>query len=244
MEGHCPVRVNCVASLLGVRRLFRIKICGITNADDARLAADAGADAIGLNFYAGSPRYVDIARAEAISAVLPAGVAKVGVFVNAAAREVAETAMRLALDYVQLHGEEPPEFLGEVAALSPVPILRALRFGPAGLTPLAEYLNRCDELGTSPPAVLVDAFSPAAFGGTGEAVDWAALASWRRDLPVENLVLAGGLRPENVRQALSTVRPTAVDVASGVESRPGRKDPQLVRDFIAAAMKKGDKSNY
>jgi phosphoribosylanthranilate isomerase len=170
MEGHCPVRVNCVASLLGVRRLFRIKICGITNADDARLAADAGADAIGLNFYAGSPRYVDIARAEAISAVLPAGVAKVGVFVNAAAREVAETAMRLALDYVQLHGEEPPEFLGEVAALSPVPILRALRFGPAGLTPLAEYLNRCDELGTSPPAVLVDAFSPAAFGGTGEAV--------------------------------------------------------------------------
>lgn len=212
--------------------VFRIKICGITSPEDAALAADAGADAIGLNFYPPSPRFVDESVARRIVEALPDGVARVGVFVNAPVEQVLRRAEQLRLDWVQLHGDESPSF---VAAVAPRRVVRACRLGPEGLAALVDYLAQCQELGAMPSAVLVDACLPGQFGGTGQTADWDALAGYRSLHMRPALLLAGGLTAENVAAAIAAVRPDGVDTASGVESSPGRKDAARMRAFVAEA---------
>ncbi|HWB09067.1 MAG TPA: phosphoribosylanthranilate isomerase [Pirellulales bacterium] len=212
--------------------LFRIKICGVTRIDDALAVADAGADAIGFNFYAGSRRCIDLGRAEAIVASLPAGIAKVGVFVNAAAEEIRRAAETLRLDFVQLHGDEPADFCADLGGLD---FIRAFRLGSDGWRPLVDYLDRCRELRAAPVAVLADACQPGTYGGTGQAADWSLARSYH-DLSVGlPLILAGGLNASNVAAAVNAVRPFGVDTASGVEASPGEKDPQQVAAFVEAA---------
>jgi phosphoribosylanthranilate isomerase len=213
--------------------LFRIKICGITSVADGLAAASAGADAIGLNFWPQSKRYVRPETAREIAAALPGGVTKVGVFVNAAAEEIASTADEVGLDWIQLHGDERAELL---AKLPPrLPVLRAFRCGADGLTQLARYLTESRDEGRAPDAVLIDADAAGDFGGTGQCADWARVAQDRNLLAGMPLILAGGLTPRNVAAAIQSVRPDGVDVASGVESQPGRKDGALVEQFVVAA---------
>jgi phosphoribosylanthranilate isomerase len=208
---------------------MRVKICGITTPSDGRQAALLGADAIGLNFYPGSRRFVTDETAEAILRELPPFVEAAGVFVNVPPAEAARRVERLGcIGMVQWHGDAPEP-----------PPAWPCRFVPAfpirdrtSLEHITAYLGRCREVGRMPAAVLVDAHVPGAYGGTGRTAPWGLLADFRPGVP---LVLGGGLTPENVAEAVRTVRPYAVDVASGVESVPGRKDPDRVRRFIEAA---------
>jgi phosphoribosylanthranilate isomerase len=212
--------------------MFRIKICGVTSIADAVAMADAGADAIGLNFYPGSSRFVSRARAAEIAKALPASTQKIGVFVNSAADEVQEAATRLSLDWVQLHGDEPPEFL---ARLDGIPVLRAFRLEAIGFAAISSYLSECQSLNAMPGMVLLDSFRAGAYGGTGLLLDWKLAATYHQLNSLPPLVLAGGLVASNVAQAITEVRPAAVDTASGVESSPGRKDHSEAAAFIAAA---------
>lgn len=211
---------------------FQIKVCGITSPADARLAVEAGADALGLNFYANSPRFLEPRRAGQIVAALAGQpVVKVGLFVNEPAEAVARVCDELGLDLVQLHGDEPPEYLRRLTGR---PVMRAFRVGPAGLGPVFDYLGRCAELGAMPARVLLDSYAKGVYGGSGQSGDWAVLAQYPgEDRPP--LVLAGGLGPENVATAIRAVRPAAVDVASGVELAPGRKSSELMARFVALA---------
>jgi phosphoribosylanthranilate isomerase len=217
--------------------MFRIKICGITTAEDARLARDAGADAIGLNFYAKSRRYVDPSLAQTIAREVSGDVTIVGLFVNSSAEEIATVSSAVSLDVIQLHGDEPPELLVELGSAR---ILRAFRYGSAGMRPIAEYLERCGKLGCMPKGLLIDAHAAGKYGGTGKRVDWQRLAGKRMALPDVPLILAGGLRPENVAEAIHIVQPDGVDVSSGVELQEAvgespRKSASQVRAFVAAA---------
>ncbi|MEO8493595.1 MAG: phosphoribosylanthranilate isomerase [Planctomycetota bacterium] len=213
--------------------MFKIKICGINSVKDAQLVGLAGADAVGLNFYDQSPRYVNLDTAQKVIGVLRPNVKRVGLFVNSAADDINRIAEQLQLDYIQLHGDEPPELLAE---LSERPIIRAFRFGEAGADEIARFLEACGS-GRRPDAILVDALKPGEYGGTGEVVDWDAVSNARGVLGGLPLVLAGGLTPFNVANAVAKVRPDAVDTASGVETRPANKDPMLVRAFVNAAKK-------
>jgi phosphoribosylanthranilate isomerase len=156
------------------------------------------------------------------------------VFVNSSAEAIEETAQRLKLDWVQLHGDEPPELLATLAGRS---VLKAFRMGEGGWSPIDAYLADCQQRGCKPAAILVDAAQPGEFGGTGQTIDWKLIAEGRSHLAGIPLVLAGGLTPFNVTEAISTARPNAVDVASGVESKPGVKDLMLIRAFITSAKK-------
>lgn len=219
--------------------MFRIKVCGVTTIEDARLVARSGADAIGLNFYPPSPRCLAPERASLVANQIPASVSKVGVFVNADEEEICDLFDRLSLDFVQLHGDEPPEY---VVRLENRPVIRAFRIGSEGLAPVYEYLDRCHEWGCTPAAVLLDAYDPNVQGGTGKVVDWQTVAQYAAaDMSPENhasrppLILAGGLDSDNVAEAIRAVRPDAVDVASGVESSPGVKHTARLAAFIHAA---------
>lgn len=202
--------------------MVKVKVCGITNTEDARAAIEAGADALGFNFYARSPRYIAPEEARLIVAELPASVLSVGVFVNEdSAASVARIAERSGVSAVQLHGDEPPEYC---AALEGREVIKALRAGE----------DFAPEEAARYPAqsILLDAYNAHARGGTGETFDW-TLARRTREL-VAQLYLAGGLSPENVAGAIAFVEPYAVDVCSGVERAPGRKDAARVRAFVAA----------
>jgi phosphoribosylanthranilate isomerase len=225
--------------------LFTVKICGLTTPGDAALAAAAGADAIGLNFVAGSPRVLGIDAARAVAAAVPPGVLKVGVFAGATAAEIRRIAEAVGLDAVQLHGHldgagpgvDPPERCGELAGRT---VIRAVRLEP-GSDPLAAarvWLTAAAALGHPPAMVIVDApvtrgTAPGHLGGTGATANWAALAGARPLGPP--MALAGGLTPDNVAEAIRASMAAAVDTASGVESAPGRKDPEKLRAFVAAA---------
>lgn len=200
--------------------MTRVKVCGITNLEDALAALEAGADMLGFNFYARSPRYVTPAVARRLIEQLPAGVSCVGVFVNEAAPSAVERIAREALvGAVQMHGDETPEFCAGLRGLTTI---KALRVGPGySVESAARYQT---------DAVLLDAYVADAWGGTGHTFDW-KLASLTREA-VPRLFLAGGLKPDNVAEAVAAVRPYAVDVCSGVETSPGRKSPQLMRSFI------------
>ncbi|MCO6042510.1 phosphoribosylanthranilate isomerase [Aeoliella sp. ICT_H6.2] len=216
---------------------FRIKVCGITRKADAQAVFAAGADAIGLNFYTKSPRYlkgsvVDLLELGGIHRSLYRPFGAVGLFVNASVNEILSHIELAKIDMIQLHGDEPPEFLAELPDL---PIIRARRMDDRGVAAIAEDLEACRAAGRVPDAVLVDAFTPGRYGGTGETVSWAGLADHPRWLGEVPLILAGGLTPDNVAEAIRMVRPSGVDVASGVESAPGVKDIVKVRDFVAAA---------
>jgi phosphoribosylanthranilate isomerase len=200
--------------------MVRVKICGITNEDDARAACEAGADSLGFNFYKESPRYVTASEVANIRPQLAGKVEAVGVFVNAGTREVAKLCETLSLAAVQLHGDETPQRVAELAAN--VAVIKAFRVGPDFLVEtLDEYARAA--------AFLLDAAETGQYGGTGRTNDWAlarSAASTRR------IILAGGLNAGNVAAAIHFVRPYGVDVASGVESKPGKKDQARLREFI------------
>ena len=207
------------------------KICGIRDPETALEVVRAGADAIGLNFYSKSPRSITPAQAAAIVAVLPPGATVIGLFVNHTLEEVRQIAQQCRLTTIQLHGDEPPQFLG---GLREFQVIRAFRMGPAGLAPLEEYLHHCRSHDALPHACLIDAHVAGAYGGTGKTVPWDRLREeYRAEWP--RLILAGGLNPENVAHAVQLVHPWGVDTASGVETAPGVKDLARVRQFIAAA---------
>jgi len=199
-----------------------VKVCGITNLEDALAANEAGADMLGFNFYARSPRHVGPDEARRVVERLPEGVECVGVFVNEPSpEEVLKIARESGVSTVQLHGDETPEFC---RALEGFKTVKALRVGKDyAVETAAAYAT---------DAVLLDAYAPDAFGGTGHTFDWALARATREAVP--RLFLAGGLKPSNVAAAVSAVAPYAVDVCSGVETSPGRKSFQLMRDFVAA----------
>jgi phosphoribosylanthranilate isomerase len=207
----------------------RIKICGLTRVDEAVACVNAGADWVGLNFHVRSPRHVDLERAAEIIAALPRPSQAVGLFVDRPAIEVASVARSLGLMAVQLHGDEP---LQDLLILDHLWIIRAFRLASAAdVERMSDYLTHAGELGRLPDAVLVDAFVSGQAGGTGTLVAEELLPLLP---PLPHLILAGGLTPDNVGERIARVRPWMVDVASGVESSPGRKDLQKVRDFIQA----------
>lgn len=197
----------------------RVKICGVTRVEDALAAVRAGADALGFNFWPRSKRYLPPADARAIVRRLPAFVTAVGVFVDPSRDEALRAVEASGVAVAQLHGDEPPE----LCASLPLPVLKGIRLG--GRKDLAQ-LVAYDVAG-----FLLDAPS-AGYGGSGTTCDWALAAEVARELPV---VLAGGLGPDNVAEAVRQVRPWAVDVASGVEAAPGVKDEEKVRRFVERA---------
>ena len=203
----------------------RVKICGITNRDDALAAAAAGADALGFMFYEPSPRHLSLAVAAEIIRALPPFIAKVGVFVDAPAEFVQRAIAECGLDTVQLHGDESPEYCRQFT----VQTIKAFRVRNE------ETLKQLPAYETS--AWLLDSYVPGQPGGTGARFNWeVARAATRLGRPV---ILAGGLTPANVAAAVREVRPFGLDVSSGVESGPGRKDHAKVMEFIAAAKAAG-----
>lgn len=254
--------------------MFRIKICGITDPEDALLAAEAGADAIGLNFYEESPRYVTPERAKKIvNSLAPLQIRLAmgqpggwngwifGVYVNKTCDEARQFAAHSGTANWQLHGDEPVSVVAGLSRIARIvdeqgqsyptfvehrnnptsslarsfATIRAFRCRDANLESIHTYLTQCKDAGALPHAVLLDAYQPGAYGGTGQVVDWNVVRNERDLLMGLPVILAGGLTPENVAEAIATARPDAVDVASGVESSPGKKDPEKVRRFIAAA---------
>ncbi len=200
--------------------MVRVKICGITNAADALAAIDAGTNLLGFNFYEKSPRRVSEAEAAKIRPQLPKKVEAVGIFVNAPPVEVAALCKSLKLDAAQLHGDETPETVAELARS--LPVFKAFRVEPDfRLETLDEYPEAF--------AFLFDAAHTGQYGGTGRSTDWDVA---RRAAVGRRIILAGGLNVENVAAAVRIVRPYGIDVASGVESKPGKKDHGLLREFI------------
>ncbi len=213
-----------------------VKVCGIRDRKTAQDLAEIGVDAIGLNFYSGSPRVVTAEEATEISKILPSDIIKVGVFVNHSISEVQTLATECRLDIVQLHGDETSEYFAELQHRLPhIRLIRAWRMSGDGLGGLKTFLEDCRLQQLCLAGCLVDAHVPGVFGGSGKTVPWEQLASeYRRD-EWPPLILAGGLTPENIASAISSVQPWGVDVASGVESAPGVKDPILVRQFLMNA---------
>jgi phosphoribosylanthranilate isomerase len=214
-----------------VSTLFTIKICGVTRPDDARMIAEAGADAIGLNFYPRSKRYVSPETAKEIAAAAPTSLRKVGVFVNSAILEVLAIADETPLDVIQLHGDEPPTMLAELKNQT---VVRAFRVSKERVDEMFVYIDEVKRGGGRLDAVLIDACQPDAYGGTGKRANWHLAREIVRRLDPLPVILAGGLTPDNVAQAVATVRPAGVDVAGGVESAPGVKDSALARRFVDA----------
>ncbi|MBI4001554.1 MAG: phosphoribosylanthranilate isomerase [Nitrospira defluvii] len=201
----------------------KVKICGITNAEDAAVAVEAGADAVGFVFHKKSPRCAEAAVVRAIVKTLPPFVLPVGVFVNEEAKVVRDLMDSCGLVLAQLHGDETAAYCEALGR----PVLKAIRLKDRrSFLALAEFQGRAGVRG-----FLVDAFSPDAYGGTGQVADWSLAAE---AASAATILLAGGLTPENVSQAIQQVRPYGVDVSSGVEASPGRKDHGKVRAFVQA----------
>jgi len=200
--------------------MVKVKICGITNAEDASMAVEAGADALGFVFYDKSPRCIAPEKAADIIREIPPFVTVVGLFVNAGIDFVNATADRCRLDIIQLHGDETPDFCSLVKRR----VVKVFRIRDAqSLGPMKDYrVAGC----------LLDAYSPQAYGGTGFTFNWEIARDAKKYGPI---ILAGGLTPDNIRQAVEAVQPYAVDVSSGVEAAPGKKDPDKVRRFIENA---------
>jgi phosphoribosylanthranilate isomerase len=201
----------------------RVKVCGVTRLEDAQLAVQLGAAALGFNFYPPSPRYIEPRAARSIIADLPPFVAAVGVYAGETdAERVAAIAREAGVSVVQLHGPEFPSLNG---ALARYPVIRAVA--------VRENFKVEELRDLRASAFLLDAFHPRLPGGTGSPFDWSLV---RKATEYGPIILAGGLNPDNVMRAISEVRPFAVDVASGVESTPGKKDPARLRAFFAAVI--------
>ena len=200
----------------------KVKICGITNWLDARRAVEAGADFLGFNFYPPSPRYIAPAKARRIVQRLPKEISAVGVFVNESEDTILDIASTVGFVHLQLHGDESP---ATVARLSRIfPVMKAIRvrksFRPAQLARFKDA-----------QALLLDGFDAHHWGGTGKTFDWRLVSRKKGDA---RIFLAGGITPENVGDAIRTAKPYAIDVCSGVESKPGKKDPQRMKAFMQA----------
>lgn len=200
--------------------MVRVKICGITKLEDAKLAAELGAHAIGLNFHPESPRCLSPAAAAELVRRIPLFVATVGIFVNWVAEPVIALCQALGLSSAQLHGDELPQVVERVARL--LPVIKALRIGQGSNAPEFSRFRAAS-------AFLLDTPVTGHYGGTGTTGNWHAA---RTAAQTQRIILAGGLTPENVGEAIRIVRPYAVDVASGVEARPGKKDPAKLRTFF------------
>jgi phosphoribosylanthranilate isomerase len=204
----------------------KVKICGITNAQDALWAANLGADFIGLNFYPQSPRKVSAKHAKELAAQIPPFVSVVGVFVDEPLESLAKLVKSVPLKIVQLHGQETPEYCKSVKALG-VRVSKVFRLvRPLDLSELTPYEEAVDYF-------LFDSHSDAALGGTGETFAW----EWMKGAEqlTKPFFLAGGLRPDNILEAIKTVHPPMVDVCSGVEKSPTRKDYEVMKQFIQSA---------
>lgn len=201
----------------------KIKICGLTNAEDAAVAVEAGVDAVGFVFHKGSPRCAEAAVVRAIVKTLPPFVSPVGVFVNEEAKVVRDVMDSCGLVLAQLHGDETAAYCETLGR----PVLKAIRLRDRrSFLALAEFQGRAGVRG-----FVLDAFSPDAYGGTGQVADWSLAAE---AASAATILLAGGLTPENVSQAIRQVRPYGVDVSSGVEASPGKKDQEKMRAFVQA----------
>jgi phosphoribosylanthranilate isomerase len=206
----------------------KVKICGITRLEDAELAVELGAWAVGMVFYEPSPRGCSLAQAQLIAAALRRKVELCGVFVNAHMEQIVDVSEQLGLTLLQLHGDEGPSFCGEAARRTGARIVKALQVSGIGdIRDAARFHTDFHLL----DARSSDPNREGLRGGTGETFDWKLLAGRRSKVP---LILSGGLSPENVTEAIERVRPFVVDTASGTESAPGRKDPARLRDFFAA----------
>jgi phosphoribosylanthranilate isomerase len=202
----------------------KVKICGITNAEDAAVAVEAGADALGFIFYRKSPRYVDPTLARQIIMSLPPLVTPVGVFVDEDRQVIRNLMDDCGLALAQLHGDESAAYCQELGR----PVLKALRVKDrSAFLALAEFRGRAGVRG-----FVLDAFSDQAYGGTGQVINWQLAAEVAK---AANILLAGGLTPDNVEKAVQSVQPYGVDVSSGVERAPGKKDHEKVRAFIRSA---------
>jgi phosphoribosylanthranilate isomerase len=221
---------NSAKTLLVFHPAVGVKICGLTRVEDAVACAAASVDWVGLNFHPGSPRYVEPERAAEIIAALPSSITPVGVFVDRPATEVADLSQQHGLRLVQLHGRESPEYLFSLRQLK---VIRAFRLGGiSAWDGVREYLARAELLGCPPHAILIDSYVAGQPGGTGVTVGGDILDSMP---PLPRLLLAGGLSPANVAARVRQFRPWMVDVATGVESAPGRKDPALIAAFVREA---------
>ena len=211
---------------------IQVKICGVTSVSNANLVETAGADAIGFNFYFKSKRYVEPKMAAKIVEFVGGRIIFVGVFVNASASEIESIANTVTLTHVQLHGDEQPEIVAAIkeAALPDVKIIRAVLVMDNDLDAAQLEIDRWQSAGCD--LILLDAGTLQAYGGTGEQLDWARLEKLSFDVP---WLLAGGLGPENVAEAIRLTKPNGVDVASGVESEPGVKDSDSVIVFCREA---------
>ena len=203
--------------------MTRVKICGITNVEDARFAVEMGADALGFNFYKKSPRVITPERVRDIVSELPPFVTAVGVFVNERRETIERIANVASLGALQLHGDETPEFCKEFSR----PVVRVLRVGE---TLVAGQIEPYAEAGVT--TFLLDKAKEGFYGGTGETFDWRAAVFAKS---YGRVILAGGMTPDNVREGIESVSPYAVDTSSGVESEPGRKDHAKVKAFIENA---------
>lgn len=202
--------------------MVKVKICGITNLKDARQALESGASFIGFNFYERSPRYITPSAARRILQRLPKKVKSVGVFVNESEERILAVARRTGLDYLQLHGEESP---GTVARLKrTLPVIKAIRVRDSFSTRQLIPYKRAS-------AFLLDGFDRRRHGGSGKTFRWDIARRAKRG---GRVFLAGGLTPDNVGAAIRSAKPYAVDVCSGVEAKPGKKDPVLLKDFMRA----------
>lgn len=204
----------------------RVKICGITRGEDAQLAVDAGADAVGLVFYEKSPRFVSNMQAAEISQMIPAFVSRVALFKDAEKKLVDAVLQAVEIDLVQFHGNETVDFCEQFNR----PYIKAL--GMKGTEHDADFLLANEEKYRTAKALLLDGHAPGEAGGSGESFDWASIAAVEK-----TIVLAGGLTPANVGQAIELVHPFAVDVSSGVESAPGIKDKNKIADFMEQVSK-------
>jgi phosphoribosylanthranilate isomerase len=201
----------------------KVKICGITNRKDAQRATEGGADFLGFNFYPGSPRYIDPLKARKIVELLPKNISAVGVFVNETEDRIREIAHAVGLHYLQLHGNESAATVAHLKRS--LPVIKAIRVRlPFRASQLARFKHA--------DALLLDGFDGKQWGGTGKTFDWKIA---RRAAAHRRIFLAGGLTPGNVAQAILTAAPYAVDVCSGVESKPGKKDPARLKAFMTAA---------
>ncbi len=203
--------------------MTKVKICGITNLEDALLSAKFGADALGFNFYAKSPRYTTPENARDITEKLPAEILKVGVFVNESLEKIIEIAGIAKLNALQLHGEETPEFAKELKTKTGLEIIKAFRVSPT--------FKPEDVLQYQVDAILLDAYNPKEHGGTGETFDWEIAKKVQAIFP--RMYLAGGLNQENIATAIVEVRPFAVDACSGLELEKGLKDHNKLTEFLS-----------
>ena len=209
--------------------LFKTKVCGITSVADAKACCAAGVDAIGLNFYDPSPRCITVSLAVEIAAAVGNEIQLVGLFVNHAVDDVRAIHQEIGLQYVQLHGDEDPNYLRQ---LKDLPLIKAFRCRENETAEIVDFLAACTTLDITLQAILLDAFQSGSYGGSGQRLDWEALKNNTHSFGGYDWVLAGGVDADNVASAITVACPTAVDVASGVESSAGKKDAELVQRFV------------